>query len=83
MVEQILRPTGLTDPPVEIRPVQGQVDDLLTEVRKSEKKGERILVTTLTKRFSEDLTEYYEDLGVRVRYMHSDIDTPRAGEDHP
>ncbi len=75
VVEQILRPTGLSDPPVEIRSVQGQVDDLLGEIRKSEQKGERILVTTLTKRFSEDLTEYYEDLGVRVRYMHSDIDT--------
>ncbi len=75
VVEQILRPTGLSDPPVEIRAVQGQVDDLLGEIRKSEKKGERVLVTTLTKRFSEDLTEYYEDLGVRVRYMHSDIDT--------
>ncbi len=75
VVEQILRPTGLSDPPVEIRSAQGQVDDLLGEIRKAEKKGERILVTTLTKRFSEDLTEYYEDLGVRVRYMHSDIDT--------
>ncbi len=75
VVEQLLRPTGLVDPPVEIRPVQGQVDDLLAEVRKSAKRGERVLVTTLTKRFSEDLTEYYEDLGVRVRYMHSDIET--------
>ncbi|MEE9255704.1 MAG: excinuclease ABC subunit UvrB, partial [bacterium] len=75
VVEQILRPTGLADPPVEIRPVQGQVDDLLAEVRKSAEVGERVLVTTLTKRFSEDLTEYYEDLGVRVRYMHSDIET--------
>ena len=75
VVEQILRPTGLVDPPVEIRPVQGQVDDLLAEVRRSASNGERVLVTTLTKRFSEDLTEYYEDLGVRVRYMHSDIET--------
>ena len=75
VVEQLLRPTGLVDPPVEIRPVQGQVDDLLAEVRKSAECGERVLVTTLTKRFSEDLTEYYEDLGVRVRYMHSDIET--------
>jgi excinuclease ABC subunit B len=75
VVEQFLRPTGLVDPPVEIRPVQGQVDDLLAEVRRSALIGERVLVTTLTKRFSEDLTEYYEDLGVRVRYMHSDIET--------
>ena len=75
IVEQILRPTGLIDPPIEIRSVQGQVDDLLDEVRKVSKKDERILVTTLTKRFSEDLTEYYRDLDVRVRYMHSDIDT--------
>ncbi len=74
VVEQLLRPTGLVDPPVEIRPVQGQVDDLLAEVRQAAAAGDRILVTTLTKRFSEDLTEYYEDLGVRVRYMHSDID---------
>jgi len=75
VVEQILRPTGLVDPPIEIRPVQDQVDDLLAEVRRSASLDERVLVTTLTKRFSEDLTEYYEDLGVRVRYMHSDIDT--------
>ena len=74
VAEQILRPTGLVDPPVEVRPVAGQVDDLLAEVRKCAAKGERVLVTTLTKRFSEDLTEYYEDLGVRVRYLHSDID---------
>ncbi|MBT3434893.1 MAG: excinuclease ABC subunit UvrB [Nitrospinaceae bacterium] len=75
VVEQVLRPTGLVDPPVEIRPAQGQVDDLLGEVRKAVARGERILVTTLTKRFSEDLTEYYDDLGVRVRYLHSDIET--------
>ena len=75
VVEQVLRPTGLVDPPVEIRPAQGQVDDLLGEVRKAAGRGERVLVTTLTKRFSEDLTEYYDELGVRVRYMHSDIET--------
>ena len=74
VVEQLLRPTGLVDPPVEVRPVQGQVDDLLAEVRRAAAAGDRALVTTLTKRFSEDLTEYYEELGVRVRYMHSDID---------
>src|SRR3954465_13031537 len=75
IVEQIIRPTGLVDPEVEVRPVAQQVDDLLEEVRKRAAKGERVLVTTLTKRMAEDLTEYYADLGVRVRYMHSDIDT--------
>ncbi len=75
VVEQILRPTGLADPPIEIRPVRGQVDDLLAEVRRRAKLGDRVLVTTLTKRFSEDLTEYYEDLGLRVRYLQSDIYT--------
>jgi excinuclease ABC subunit B len=75
IVEQIIRPTGLVDPQVEVRPVAQQVDDLLEEVRKRAAKGERVLVTTLTKRMAEDLTEYFADLGVRVRYMHSDIDT--------
>jgi excinuclease ABC subunit B len=75
IVEQIIRPTGLVDPQVEVRPVAQQVDDLLEEVRKRADKGERVLVTTLTKRMAEDLSEYYADLGVRVRYMHSDIDT--------
>ena len=75
IVEQIIRPTGLVDPQVEVRPVAQQVDDLLEEVRKRAEKGERVLVTTLTKRMAEDLTEYYADLGVRVRYLHSDIDT--------
>jgi excinuclease ABC subunit B len=75
IVEQIIRPTGLVDPEVEVRPVAQQVDDLLEEVRKRAAKGERVLVTTLTKRMAEDLTEYFADLGVRVRYMHSDIDT--------
>ncbi|MCA1826373.1 MAG: excinuclease ABC subunit UvrB [Myxococcales bacterium] len=75
IVEQIIRPTGLVDPQVEVRPVAQQVDDLLEEVRKRAQKGERVLVTTLTKRMAEDLTEYFADLGVRVRYMHSDIDT--------
>jgi excinuclease ABC subunit B len=73
--EQIIRPTGLLDPPVEIRPVETQVDDLLDEVRKVAKDGGRVLVTTLTKRMSEDLTEYMHENGIRVRYMHSDIDT--------
>jgi len=75
IVEQIIRPTGLVDPEVEVRPVAQQVDDLLEEVRKRAALGQRVLVTTLTKRMAEDLTEYFADLGVRVRYMHSDIDT--------
>jgi excinuclease ABC subunit B len=73
-VEQIIRPTGLVDPEVDIRPVRGQVDDLLSEIRLRETKGERVLVTTLTKRMSEDLTDYLQQAGVRVRYLHSDID---------
>jgi excinuclease ABC subunit B len=73
--EQIIRPTGLLDPPVEIRPVETQVDDLLSEIRLVTEKGNRVLVTTLTKRMSEDLTEYLHEQGIRVRYMHSDIDT--------
>src|SRR3989475_1994299 len=75
IVEQIIRPTGLVDPEVEVRPVAQQVDDLLEEVRKRAAVSQRVLVTTLTKRMAEDLTEYFADLGVRVRYMHSDIDT--------
>ncbi|MBS2025780.1 MAG: excinuclease ABC subunit UvrB [Deltaproteobacteria bacterium] len=75
VVEQIIRPTGLVDPQVEVRPVASQVDDLLEEVKARVEKGQRVLVTTLTKRMAEDLTEYYADLGVKVRYLHSDIDT--------
>ncbi len=74
VVEQLIRPTGLIDPEVEIRPVKGQVDDLIAEVREREKVGERVLVTTLTKRMAEDLTDYLQQIGIRVRYMHSDID---------
>src|SRR6059036_2561747 len=74
VVEQIIRPTGLVDPEVEVRPVAGQVDDLLNEIRLREKKNERVLVTTLTKRMAEDLTDYLQQHGVRVRYLHSDID---------
>jgi excinuclease ABC subunit B len=74
IVEQIIRPTGLVDPQVEIRPVAGQVDDLLSEIRLREKKNERVLVTTLTKRMAEDLTDYLQQHGVRVRYLHSEID---------
>jgi excinuclease ABC subunit B len=75
VVEQIIRPTGLVDPVLEIRPVRGQVDDLLGEIRLVTARGERVLVTTLTKRMAEDLAQYYQELGVRVRYLHSDIDT--------
>lgn len=75
VVEQIIRPTGLVDPRVELRPVKGQVDDLLASIRQCEARGERVLVTTLTKRMAEDLTDYLLQAGVRVRYMHSDIDT--------
>jgi excinuclease ABC subunit B len=75
VVEQILRPTGLLDPPVEIRPARGQVDDLYGEIRKAAAAGERVLVTTLTKRMAEELTDYYRGLGVKVKYLHSDIDT--------
>ena len=75
VVEQIIRPTGLVDPEVIIRPVEGQVDDLLGEVKKRAERNERVLVTTLTKRMAEDLTDYYAKIGVKVRYMHSEIDT--------
>jgi excinuclease ABC subunit B len=75
VVEQIIRPTGLVDPEVEVRPVRGQVDDLLAEIRDRAKLGERVLVTTLTKRMAEDLSEYLASVGVRVRYMHSEVDT--------
>jgi excinuclease ABC subunit B len=75
VVEQVIRPTGLMDPPIEIRPVKGQVDDLLQEIRSRVEKKERVLVTTLTKRMAEDLTTYYQELGVKVRYLHSDIET--------
>ena len=75
VVEQIIRPTGLVDPAVDVRPVKGQVDDLLHEIRLRAERRERVLVTTLTKRMAEDLTQFYQELGVRVRYLHSDIDT--------
>jgi excinuclease ABC subunit B len=75
VVEQIIRPTGLVDPPVEIRPVKGQIDDLLHEIRGRVARGERVLVTTLTKRMAEDLAEYYSEVGVKCRYMHSEIET--------
>ena len=75
VVEQIIRPTGLLDPEVEVRPVRGQIDDLLEEVRQRVARGERVLVTTLTKKMAEDLADYYSDLGIQVRYMHSEIET--------
>ncbi len=75
IIEQIVRPTGLKDPPIELRPVSGQVDDLLKEIRKRAARGERVLVTTLTKKMAEDITAYYTDLGIKARYLHSDIDT--------
>ena len=75
VVEQIIRPTGLTEPKITVRPASTQVDDLLKEVRKRVEKNERVLVTTLTKRMAEDLTEYYHDIGIRVQYLHSEIDT--------
>jgi len=80
VVEQIIRPTGLIDPAIEVRPVASQVDDLLGEIRDRAAKNQRVLVTTLTKRFSEELTEYYTELGVRCRYMHSDIDAIERAE---
>src|SRR5687767_4847759 len=75
VVEQVIRPTGLMDPPIDVRPVRGQVDDLLGEIRGRVARKERVLVTTLTKRMAEDLTTYYQELGVKVRYLHSDIET--------
>ena len=82
-VEQVIRPTGLIDPPVDIRPARTQVDDLVGELRQTALAGYRALVTVLTKRMAEDLTEYLHEQGIRVRYMHSDIDTHRAHRDHP
>ena len=78
--EQIIRPTGLLDPKVEVRPVEGQIDDLISEVNKEVDKGHKILITTLTKRMAEDLTEYMKDVGIRIRYLHSDIDTLERAE---
>ncbi len=80
VVEQIIRPTGLVDPEVEVRPVLSQVDDLLSEIRTRAAKGERVLVTTLTKQMAEELTEHYAEVGVRVRYLHADIDTLERAE---
>jgi excinuclease ABC subunit B len=73
--QQVIRPTGLLDPPIEIRPIEGQIDDLIAEIRATIEKSQRVLVTTLTKRMSEDLTEYLQELGIKVAYLHSDVDT--------
>lgn len=78
--EQIIRPTGLLDPKVEVRPIEGQIDDLIGEVNREVEKGNKILITTLTKRMAEDLTGYMKDVGIRVRYLHSDIDTLERAE---
>ena len=75
VVEQVVRPTGLLDPRVEVRPVQGQIDDLLDEISQRVAKDQRVLVTTLTKRMAENLADYYAEVGARVRYLHSDVDT--------
>jgi len=75
VVEQIIRPTGLVDPEVKVKPVKGQVDDLLSEIKMTVEKGYRVLVTTLTKKMAEDLTDYFNDMGVKVKYLHSDIET--------
>ena len=74
-IEQIIRPTGLLDPEIDVRPVEGQIDDLVVEVRKETEKNNKILITTLTKRMAEDLTDYMKEVGIRVKYLHSDIDT--------
>jgi excinuclease ABC subunit B len=75
IAEQIVRPTGLIDPEVQVRPTKGQVDDLIEEIRKRAQAGQRILVTTLTKKMAEDLTDYLLEMGIRVRYLHSEVDT--------
>jgi excinuclease ABC subunit B len=80
IIEQIIRPTGLLDPKIEVRPTKGQVDDMFTEIKKTTLKGERVLITTLTKRMAEDLTDYYNDLEIRIKYMHSDIETLERAE---
>ena len=73
--QQVIRPTGLIDPKIEVRPIDGQIDDLIAEIRATVKKRQRVLVTTLTKRMSEDLAEYLQELDIKVAYLHSDIDT--------
>jgi excinuclease ABC subunit B len=80
VVEQVIRPTGLVDPQIIIKPIKGQIDDLLHEINIRAEKNERVLVTTLTKKMSEDLTDYLQERGVKVRYLHSEVDTLRRVE---
>ena len=75
MVEQIIRPTGLLDPTIDVRPIEGQIDDLIAEIHDRVAKNERVLVTTLTKKMSEDLTDYLKEIGIKVQYLHSEIKT--------
>ncbi len=75
MIEQIIRPTGLLDPEIDIRPIEGQIDDIISEIYKRTEKNERVLITTLTKKMSEDLTDYLKDIGIKVAYLHSEIKT--------
>ncbi len=75
MIQQIIRPTGLLDPTIEIRPIEGQIDDLIGQIRERTKNNERVLITTLTKKMSEDLTDYLKEIGIKVQYLHSDIKT--------
>ena len=75
MVEQIIRPTGLLDPIIEVRPIEGQIDDLIGEINERGEKNERVLVTTLTKKMSEDLTDYLKEMGIKVQYLHSEMKT--------
>ena len=79
-VEQLIRPTGLLDPEIDVRPVEGQIDDLIAEVKKETKEHHKVLITTLTKRMAEDLTDYMNEVGIRVKYLHSDIDTLERSE---
>ena len=83
LVEQVVRPTGLLDPKIEVRPIKGQIDDLLTQIKERTDKNQRVLITTLTKRMAEDLTKFMENAGVKVRYLHSDIKDPGEDGDHP
>ena len=75
MVQQIIRPTGLLDPTIEVRPIEGQIDDLIGEIQERVKKNERVLITTLTKKMSEDLTDYLKEIGIKVQYLHSEVKT--------
>ena len=75
MIEQIIRPTGLLDPTIDVRPIEGQIDDLIDEINERMKKNERVLITTLTKKMSEDLTDYLKEIGIKVQYLHSEIKT--------